>query len=113
MINVEQLLEQWESTGHSPLTIEPYPVQLSPSSNSFLSHIQALYPRLSRQQILQDLLTLALDKVEAGMPYIKGTKVVGTDEEGDPIYEDIGKTPAFLALTQKHHARLLELQQAG
>jgi hypothetical protein len=33
---------------------------------------------------------------------VKGTTVVATDEEGDPLYEDIGPTPRFLALSRRH-----------
>jgi hypothetical protein len=28
--------------------------------------------------------------------------VVATDEEGDPLYEDVGPTPRFLALSRRH-----------
>lgn len=28
--------------------------------------------------------------------------MIATDEEGDPLYEDIGPTPRFLALSRRH-----------
>jgi len=37
---------------------------------------------------------------------VKGTKVVATDEEGDPIYEDSGLTPKYLQLTREHIKQL-------
>jgi hypothetical protein len=36
------------------------------------------------------------------LPYVKGSTVVATDEEGDPLYEDVGPTPRFLALSRRH-----------
>jgi hypothetical protein len=33
---------------------------------------------------------------------VKGSTVVATDEEGDPLYEDVGPTPRFLALSRRH-----------
>jgi hypothetical protein len=32
--------------------------------------------------------------------------VVATDEQGDPLYEDIGPTPRFLALSRKYLQQL-------
>ena len=31
-----------------------------------------------------------------------GRQVVATDEQGDPLYEDIGPTPRFLSLARKY-----------
>jgi len=44
----------------------------------------------------------ALEELEASFPYVKGQQVIATDEEGDPLYEDIGPTPRFLALSRRH-----------
>ena len=32
------------------------------------------------------------------MPYVPGKKVISTDEQGDPVYEDVGPTPRFMEL---------------
>jgi len=40
------------------------------------------------------------------MPYIAGKKVISSDEQGDPIYEDVGLTPRFVELTRKNRKRL-------
>jgi hypothetical protein len=52
------------------------------------------------------LLGAALDELEASLPYVKGSKVVATDEMGDPLYEDIGLTPRFLTLSRRHLQRI-------
>ena len=63
---------------------------------------------------VRELLGAALDELEASLPYVQGNKVVASDEQGDPLYEDIGLTPRFLALSRRHLQRLSEQQkQAG
>ncbi len=52
--------------------------------------------RLSASDLLANLINTALAEVEVQIPYVAGTKVIRT-EEGDPIYEDVGRTPAYLA----------------
>jgi hypothetical protein len=47
-----------------------------------------------------------LNELESAMPYVRGKKVVTTDELGDPIYEDVGPTPRYLSLTEKHMSAL-------
>jgi len=38
--------------------------------------------------------------------------VISTDEQGDPLYEDVGPTPRFMELARKHRRRL-ESRLAG
>jgi hypothetical protein len=37
---------------------------------------------------------------------VAGTKIISTDEQGDPVYEDTGPMPRFLELTRKHRRAL-------
>ena len=39
-------------------------------------------------------------------PYVEGDRVISRDEEGDPVFEDVGHTPRFLGLVRKHMERL-------
>jgi len=41
---------------------------------------------------------------------VPGPQVIATDEQGDPIYEDIGPTPRFLELSRQHLHRLQQEQ---
>ena len=41
------------------------------------------------------LLRAGLDEIEAAMPYERGPKVISRDDQGDPVYEDVGLTPAL------------------
>jgi hypothetical protein len=43
------------------------------------------------------------------MPYVPGKKVISTDEQGDPVYEDAGPTPRFAELT-RHYRKKLEAE---
>ena len=38
--------------------------------------------------------------------YVAGKRVISTDEQGDPIYEDVGPTPRFMSLTHAHRRSL-------
>ena len=69
-----------------------------------------LYPGRSETQLVSELLSTALDELEAAFPYVKGGRVIAEDEYGDPIYQDSGLTPRFQELTQKY-LRQLEQQQ--
>ena len=73
---------------------------------------QGIISAVNLQEVIKELLVsgLALEGIETSLPYQKGTKVIATDEQGDPIYEDIGPTPRFLALSRKHLERLLAEQ---
>jgi hypothetical protein len=61
-----------------------------------------MYPRRSVEELLGELIGAAREELETSMPYVKGSQVVSTDEQGDPLYEDIGPTPRFLALSRRY-----------
>lgn len=61
------------------------------------------------RELLGELVSAALEELAASLPYVKGSKVIATDEQGFPVYEDIGPTPRFLALTHKHMQALREI----
>jgi len=56
---------------------------------------------------LCDLLHAALDEVAAAMPYEPGPKIISRDDQGDPVYEDIGLTPRFVELTRQSKKSLV------
>ncbi|MGD3206109.1 pilin assembly protein, partial [Xanthomonas citri pv. citri] len=69
-----------------------------------------MYPKHHSEELLGELIGAALEELEASLPYVRGSKVVALDEQGDPLYEDIGPTPRFLALSRKY---LRELSETG
>ncbi|MGB0466738.1 MAG: hypothetical protein ACPGF7_04285 [Pontibacterium sp.] len=56
-------------------------------------------------ELIPALLHTVLQEVEASLPYRQGNKVIRV-EDGDPIYEDIGPTPRYLAIKRKLEAGL-------
>ena len=100
-MKIQELLQLWETNASGQLTQEEYNIRLPLEDAARLHALAELYPRHSLTEILTDLLSAALNEVEASLPYIRGDKVVAQDEEGDPLYEDIGPTPKYLTLTKK------------
>lgn len=102
MMKVQELLKLWESTATGELAEESFSVRLPVEDAARLQALADLYPRRSIENIITELLSSALDEVESSLPYVRGENVVARDELGDPLYEDVGPTPRFLTLTQKH-----------
>lgn len=55
---------------------------------------------LDEATITQDLIRYAIKEAEQAMPYVRGTQVIRI-EEGEEIYADAGKTPAYVEAEQK------------
>ncbi len=103
-MKVRDLLSLWEKTASGALTADEYKVRLPVEDAAKLKALAELYPRRHIEELITDLLSASLDELESVMPYIRGSKVVATDELGDPMYEDVGPTPKYLSLTEKHLA---------
>lgn len=92
---IHQMLDDWEQQSAQ--------VKEQVSTNIVLNKedlvkVQALAEvyQLPATDLLANLINNALLEVEIHMPYVAGPKVIRV-EEGEPIYEDIGRTPAYLA----------------
>jgi len=103
-----ELIEVWERDASGELAAERYKVRLPIEDAAKIEALVEMYPRRHREQIIMDLLQVALDEIVASFPYVPGDTIIARDEEGDPIFEDTGQTPRYLALVQKHVARLQE-----
>ncbi|MGK0500110.1 MAG: putative DNA-binding protein [Oceanicoccus sp.] len=110
-MNIQQLLQLWETTASGQLTEEHYSIRLPVEDAAKLQALAELYPRRAITEIVTDLLSAALNDVESHMPYVRGTTIVARDEEGDPLYEDVGPTPKFLDLTKKHMSDFVSQQK--
>ncbi len=106
-MKISELVNEWESTATGRMSADEYSIQLDVESAARLAALAEMYPKRSTEELLGELVGAALEGVETSLPYVKGTKVISTDEQGDPIYEDVGPTPRFLALSRKHLERLL------
>lgn len=101
-MKMQSLLSRWKSLSHSPQPRLSLHAELDYHDAARLRALADLYPGCDVAIIMADLLHKALNDVEEAFPYVHGSRQVGEDEFGDPVYEDIGQTPRFLELTRQH-----------
>ena len=97
----DELIERWEDAA-GELEEEHLAVRLPLETAAKLEALAEIYPLRTREQLVTELLTVALDHVVERLPYVKGGKVIARDEEGDPIFEDVGHTPRYLEALRRH-----------
>jgi hypothetical protein len=105
-VKFKELLDAWRQNAAGARTAAEYAVRLPVDDAARLHALADLFPGRTREQIITDLLSVALQEVAAAMPYIPGKKVISTDEQGDPVYEDAGSTPRFAELTRQYKKKL-------
>ncbi len=97
-----ELLDSWSEASRPMKTAREYAIRLNIDDAARIHALADLFPGHSEEDILSDLLSVALQEVEGAMPYRPGAKVISHDEQGDPIYEDVGLTPRFGELVKKY-----------
>src|SRR5579871_2277236 len=105
-VSLKKLLQSWGDTATAPRTAAEYAVRLPVDDAAQLQALADMFPGRTREQLITDLLRVALQEVATVMPYVAGQKVISTDEQGDPVYEDIGLTPRFMELARRHRRKL-------
>lgn len=102
----KELLESWRGSAAARRTARAWSVQLPIEDAARLQALAELFPGRSAEQLITELLGVALRELAAAMPYIAGERVISTDEHGDPVYEDVGPTPRFMELARTHRRAL-------
>lgn len=105
-MKVSDLITEWNKKAKGRLTDQRFSICLPLEDAAKIEALHEMYPKKAREALITELLGAALDELEESMPYVRGSRIVSRDEEDDPIYEDAGPTPQFLALAQKHLKRL-------
>jgi hypothetical protein len=105
-VSFKKLLDSWRDTAAAPRTATEYAVRLPIDEAAQLLALAEMFPGRTPEQLITDLLTVALQEIATAMPYVAGQKVISTDEQGDPVYEDVGPTPKFMALARKNRKTL-------
>jgi hypothetical protein len=100
-VKFKTLLDRWRKYAAPARTAKEYAVRLPLDDASRLHALLELFPGWSAEEIITDLLHAGLDEIAAAMPYEPGPKIISRDDQGDPVYEDIGLTPRFVELTRK------------
>ncbi len=105
-MSFKELLDSWRATAAEPRTATQYLVRLPIDDAARLAALAEMFPGRTAEQIITDLLGAALRELGTAMPYVAGKKVISTDEQGDPVYEDVGPTPRFMDLTRRNRKQL-------
>jgi hypothetical protein len=105
-VSFKELLQSWRESAAAPRTVMAYSVRLPLDEAAQLAALAEMFPGRAPEQLITELLGAALKEVAAAMPYVAGQRVISTDEQGDPVYEDVGPTPRFMALARSHRRRL-------
>ncbi len=105
-MSIKELVQEWESKAADRLTAREYSIRLPLHEAARIAALAEMYPLRTESQIITDLLSSALDELESALPYVEGTRVVAEDEEGDPVYEDVGPSRRLYELTRKHMQEL-------
>ena len=105
-VSFKELLESWRVSAAAPRTARSYAVRLPVDEAAQLAALAAMFPGRSPEQLITELLAAALKEVVAAMPYVAGERVISTDEQGDPVYEDVGPTPRFVELSRTYRRKL-------
>ena len=100
------LLDRWKKASAPLKTAREYAVKLPLDDAARLHALAELFPGQTIEEIVTDLLGAGLDEIAAAIPYERGPKVISRDDQGDPVYEDIGLTPRFVELTRKYKKNL-------
>lgn len=111
-MKISELVSEWEQSATGRMSSRQYSIPLDVESAARLAALAEMYPKRSTEELLGELVGAALEAIETSLPYVRGNQVIATDEQGDPIYEDVGPTPRFLALSRKHLQAMLD-EQAG
>src|SRR5262249_58337317 len=112
-LSLKGLRENWRASAAEPRTATQYLVRLPIDDAARLSALAEMFPGRTAEQLITDLLGIALAEVGTAMPYVPGQKVISTDEQGDPVYEDAGLTPRFVDLTRRNRRKLEADLQRG
>ena len=107
-MKIAELIERWSQATPHHETRDYYTVRLPIEDAARLHALAELFPRYTPEELITDLLGVALREVETAMPYKPGPKEISRDEQGDPIYEDVGLTPRFERLVRKYAEKLAE-----
>ena len=101
---IKKMLDDWEL--RSTHVKEQVSTQIVLNKQDLIK-VEALAEayKLPASDLLANLINTTLREIEEQMPYVAGDKVIRI-EEGDPIYEDVGRTPEYLAAKARLQRKL-------
>ncbi len=111
-MKLDKLMKYWEKEFSGQLSDAGYQINLSVEDAARLEALCEMFPKYPRENLLRDLISGALNEVTSHFPYVAGSEIAAHDEEGDPLYVDVGPTPKFLDLTRKHLKQITRAKKA-
>jgi len=101
-MRIKDLYRRWAEPGAAEPPVQRLTLDLDAHTKARLDALAELFPEQPHDKLVCELLRAAVDEFERSLPYVAGDRVVEHDEMGDPIYEDVGLTPRFQALTRRN-----------
>ncbi len=101
-MKIKALIDLWQAQSEGALYDEFFSIRLPLSTAAKVHALSEMFPERNPQQIISELLSAALDELEEDFPYVPGKRLIAFDDQEDPIFEDIGRTPSFMSLTKKY-----------
>lgn len=99
MNTFKNMLNDWESESQEASDRVEYTLTLDKHDLVKIKAFAEAYG-LDEATITEGLIHSAIKEAEQAMPYVKGSQVIRV-EEGEEIYADAGKTPAYVEAEQK------------
>ena len=112
-MRISELIQRWGEASRHRIGQLEYRVRLPLYDAARVEALRAMYPGQDDSDIMADLIHAALDELEVAMPYVPGKQVIAEDDQGDPIYEDLGPTPRFYILSHEFLRKLAETEAAA
>ena len=101
-----ELVKVWALPDNSRVTSKQLSFRLPVHVAAKISALSDLFPNKTRTEIIGDLLTSALEKIEHSFPSHKGEYFGMDDEQCNRLYPDIGEGKSFMELANKHYVEL-------
>lgn len=105
-MNIRDLPDRWQRFSPENRSRKTFEIDLPHAEAAKVAAIAEMFDVSSEQSIISDLVSAALSELEESLPYKRGSNIVSQDEDGNPIYEDVGPTPEFIRLTKEKLAKL-------
>ena len=101
-----ELVKVWALSDNSRVTSKQLSFRLPVHVAAKISALSDLFPNKTKTEIIGDLLTSALEKIEYSFPSVKGEYFGIDDDQGNELFYDVGKGKSFMELVNKHYIEL-------
>lgn len=112
----KDLFKAWDDRGSARLTARQYSIRLPIHVAARIAALCEMYPKKTRTDIIGDLLSTALEGIEAALPSTQSRELPDYDVERKVSDLNVGPKGQFRALTEKYLQELeteLDRQGAG